>query len=82
MKELCDLLRSRIRREYKPLEPYCHDMPHNKKKTKWKPTPAIETIDGRETWSHTGPHEINDAVVDGELSFDYGDEDEENDDED
>lgn len=54
-------------------------MPHNKKKTKWKPKPSIETVDGRETWSHTGPHEINDGVVDGEVSFDYGDEDDEDD---
>lgn len=52
-------------------------MAHEKKRTDWKPTPAIETIDGHETWSHTGPHEINDGEVDGEVSFDLGEDDEE-----
>ncbi len=50
-------------------------MTHEKKKSDWKPTPGIETIDGRETWSHTGPHEINDGVVDGDVSFDLDPED-------
>lgn len=50
-------------------------MTHEKKKTDWRPEPAIETIDGYETWSHTGPHEINDGEVDGEVSFDLDDED-------
>ena len=46
-----------------------------KKKTNWRPRPAIEETEGHETWSHTGPHEINDGVVDADVSLDY-DEDE------
>ncbi|MFC7009216.1 hypothetical protein [Halalkalicoccus salilacus] len=50
-------------------------MTHEKKQTDWRPEPAIETIAGHETWSHTGPHVINDGEVDGEVSFDLDDED-------
>lgn len=50
-------------------------MAYNKKKTDWKPKPGVETVDGYETWSHTGPHEINDGEVDADVSIDY-DEDE------
>lgn len=50
-------------------------MTHEKKKTEWKPKPGIETIDGYETWTHTGPHEINDGVVDGDVSFDLAEKD-------
>lgn len=46
----------------------------DKKRTNWRPHPAIEEIDGHEIWSHTGPHEINDGEVDGEVSIDYDEE--------
>lgn len=50
-------------------------MTHEIKKTDWKTEPVIEEVDGRETWSHTGPHVINTGVVDGEVSFDLDPED-------
>lgn len=50
-------------------------MTHEIKKTDWRTKPAIEEVEGRETWSHTGPHMINTGVVDGEVSFDLADED-------
>lgn len=50
-------------------------MTHEIKNTDWKPKPAVEEVDGHETWSHTGPHMINDGVVDGEVSFDLDPED-------
>lgn len=40
---------------------------HNQ--TGWRPTPAIEEIDGYETWTHTGPHEINEGEVDGDVDL-------------
>lgn len=37
----------------------------------WRPTCAMESYSGFEMWDHCiGPHQINDAEVDGEISFD------------
>ncbi|SEW14838.1 hypothetical protein [Natrinema salifodinae] len=40
-----------------------------KKQTDWRPKPALDKKDGKEAWTHTGAHEINDDEVDGDVSF-------------
>ncbi|GAB3412618.1 hypothetical protein GCM10027435_05540 [Haloparvum alkalitolerans] len=37
--------------------------------TDWRPRPAIEEIEGFETWTHTAPHEINEGDVEGDLDL-------------
>lgn len=41
----------------------------HKKKVEWEPNPAIEMVNGYETWTHTAPHSINDAEVDGDVDL-------------
>lgn len=40
------------------------------KKTHWRPKPGLDEKHGHEAWTHTGPHEINDGEVDGDIEFD------------
>lgn len=40
-----------------------------KKKVEWKSDPALETVNGFETWTHTAPHSINDDEIDGDVDL-------------
>lgn len=35
----------------------------------WRPSPGLDSKHGREVWDHRGPHQLNDAEVDGDIDF-------------
>ena len=42
-------------------------MQHNH--TDWRPDVGLEEVNGYETWTHTAPHQINEAEVDGDIDL-------------
>lgn len=40
-------------------------MPH----TDWRPETGLDEKRGKEVWTHTAPHYVNDGERDGEVSF-------------